>query len=155
MGKYHQNHHFPKKPLRSALAEANPVQFTNGELMTDRPVDARRRRIPGTCSWNDGNKMKSGTVNCSSSSTSINRQSNVCREKRCDYRHRMGHRHPLLSPCLLLSLVLFQTCAAISDNDPEPKFATSLKNLTVTAGREAKLSCLVENLAEYKIAWTH
>ncbi|KAK8738915.1 hypothetical protein OTU49_003736, partial [Cherax quadricarinatus] len=36
-----------------------------------------------------------------------------------------------------------------------PSLATPLQNLTVAAGRRARLTCVVENLGNYKVAWTH
>nr|XP_027207828.1 protein amalgam-like [Penaeus vannamei] len=43
----------------------------------------------------------------------------------------------------------------ILGKDAVPEFATTLQNLTVAAGREARLSCVVENLGMHKVAWTH
>ncbi|XP_046638076.1 opioid-binding protein/cell adhesion molecule homolog [Daphnia pulicaria] len=35
----------------------------------------------------------------------------------------------------------------------EPQFAELIRNVTVTLGREVVLSCVVDNLAEYKVGW--
>ncbi|CAL4067447.1 unnamed protein product, partial [Meganyctiphanes norvegica] len=35
----------------------------------------------------------------------------------------------------------------------EPRFAAAIENVTVAQGREAKLSCVVDNLHEYKVGW--
>ncbi|XP_060534125.1 lachesin-like isoform X2 [Cylas formicarius] len=38
-------------------------------------------------------------------------------------------------------------------NVEEPEFATPIHNLTIPVGREAVLSCTVNNLGKYKVAW--
>lgn len=37
--------------------------------------------------------------------------------------------------------------------DDEPYFASPLQNVSVPIGREAVLSCIVNNLGTYKIGW--
>ncbi|XP_042896243.1 lachesin-like [Parasteatoda tepidariorum] len=59
---------------------------------------------------------------------------------------------------MLLFIVLFYFVGRIgaSDNylvEPEPEFAEPIENVTVAAGRDAQLSCTVENLGTYRAAW--
>lgn len=35
-----------------------------------------------------------------------------------------------------------------------PDFSEPIRNVTVPLGREAVLSCVISNLAEYKVTWT-
>ncbi|CAM1298931.1 Uncharacterised protein g2263 [Pycnogonum litorale] len=42
-----------------------------------------------------------------------------------------------------------------STNDVLPQFAEPIQNVTVSAGRDVKLACVVNNLGNYKVAWTH
>ncbi|XP_071037113.1 neurotrimin-like [Parasteatoda tepidariorum] len=47
---------------------------------------------------------------------------------------------------------------ALSNQDitgTEPAFAESIPNITVTAGRNVSLTCVVENLQNYRVAWIH
>nr|XP_018904085.1 PREDICTED: lachesin-like isoform X1 [Bemisia tabaci] len=37
----------------------------------------------------------------------------------------------------------------------EPEFIAAIENVTVSAGRNVKLSCSVKNLGTYKVAWMH
>ncbi|XP_071549820.1 uncharacterized protein [Panulirus ornatus] len=52
---------------------------------------------------------------------------------------------------LLLSLPIMTPAQA----EVRPSLATLQQNLTVVAGRTVKLTCVVENLANYKVAWMH
>ncbi|KAG1673187.1 Lachesin [Nymphon striatum] len=36
-----------------------------------------------------------------------------------------------------------------------PEFAEPMHNVTVSAGRDVKLACVIKNLGDYKVAWTH
>ncbi|GFU42754.1 lachesin [Nephila pilipes] len=38
---------------------------------------------------------------------------------------------------------------------PEPTFAEPIPNITVTAGRNVSLPCIVDNLQKYRVAWIH
>ncbi|GFY18886.1 lachesin [Trichonephila clavipes] len=38
---------------------------------------------------------------------------------------------------------------------PEPTFAEPIPNITVTAGRNVSLPCIVDNLQNYRVAWIH
>lgn len=42
-----------------------------------------------------------------------------------------------------------------SDNNPdrEPFFTSPIKNISVSLGREAVLTCYVSNLQQYKVGW--
>ncbi|XP_059474409.1 opioid-binding protein/cell adhesion molecule homolog isoform X3 [Neocloeon triangulifer] len=52
---------------------------------------------------------------------------------------------------LLLALAVGQQVAAhVGDM---PKFAEAIPNVTVTVGREATLTCVVDDLSSYKVAW--
>ncbi|XP_069940474.1 zwei Ig domain protein zig-8 [Cherax quadricarinatus] len=35
----------------------------------------------------------------------------------------------------------------------EPRFVEPIQNVTIAAGRDVKLSCVVDNLGTYKVAW--
>ncbi|XP_042220616.1 zwei Ig domain protein zig-8-like, partial [Homarus americanus] len=61
------------------------------------------------------------------------------------------HRHLLLFLLLLLQL-LFMT-GGTTATGRGPDFVGQIANVTVTAGRDAVLTCTVERLREYKVAW--
>ncbi|XP_047740258.1 lachesin [Hyalella azteca] len=44
---------------------------------------------------------------------------------------------------------------AASDHEEQPVFLESVKNVTVTLGRDASLTCIVDNLGAHKVAWIH
>nr|XP_045612392.1 uncharacterized protein LOC123766946 [Procambarus clarkii] len=54
-----------------------------------------------------------------------------------------------------LLLLLLMPALASAEADWQPLLSAPSLNVTVAAGRQAKLTCLVENLADYKVAWTH
>ncbi|XP_050719643.1 lachesin-like [Eriocheir sinensis] len=41
----------------------------------------------------------------------------------------------------------------VGTSEPEPEFGDVIKNVTVALGREAVLSCIVDNLGDYKVGW--
>ncbi|XP_066954068.1 lachesin-like [Macrobrachium rosenbergii] len=41
----------------------------------------------------------------------------------------------------------------VASDEMEPEFGGAIKNVTVPLGREAVLSCVVDNLGEYKVGW--
>ena len=41
----------------------------------------------------------------------------------------------------------------VDDGVSLPRFMATVKNQTITAGRAARLTCRVENLGNYKVAW--
>ncbi|XP_043791730.1 lachesin-like [Apis laboriosa] len=58
-------------------------------------------------------------------------------------------------PVLAITVLCIATWASAL-NDPLsdlPRFGTPLNNLTVSVGREAVFTCIVENLGPYKVAW--
>ncbi|XP_063609996.1 limbic system-associated membrane protein-like [Penaeus indicus] len=50
-------------------------------------------------------------------------------------------------------LVLALPCMVLGGSTPQ--FAAPIQNITVAAGRDARLSCVVENLGDNKVAWTY
>ncbi|EAT35448.1 AAEL012384-PA [Aedes aegypti] len=40
-----------------------------------------------------------------------------------------------------------------NEQEPKPSFASPIENVTVPIGREATLSCVVQNLGAYKVGW--
>ncbi|XP_076682597.1 neurotrimin [Andrena cerasifolii] len=58
-------------------------------------------------------------------------------------------------PVLAISVFCIATWAsALNDPSPDlPRFGKPLNNLTVSVGREAIFTCIVENLGPYKVAW--
>ncbi|XP_076238189.1 neurotrimin [Calliopsis andreniformis] len=58
-------------------------------------------------------------------------------------------------PVLAVSVFCIATWAsALNDPSPDlPRFGSPLNNLTVSVGREAIFTCIVENLGPYKVAW--
>lgn len=57
----------------------------------------------------------------------------------------------------LIFFLSLSLCVAFSNyntnSDDEPYFAQPLENISVPIGREATLSCIVNNLGNYKIGW--
>nr|CAH0101068.1 unnamed protein product [Daphnia galeata] len=53
---------------------------------------------------------------------------------------------------LFKSIIIF-ILVGITAITGDPQFAESIRNVTVTLGREATLSCVIDNLAEYKVGW--
>jgi hypothetical protein len=55
----------------------------------------------------------------------------------------------------ILYLFVWISCAtganAVQSAATEPEFAEAIRNVTVPLGREAVLSCVVNNLAEYRV----
>ncbi|XP_042876504.1 lachesin-like [Penaeus japonicus] len=41
----------------------------------------------------------------------------------------------------------------VEEKEPEPDFGDVIKNVTVALGREAVLSCIVDNLGNYRVGW--
>ncbi|KAK8385615.1 hypothetical protein O3P69_016413 [Scylla paramamosain] len=69
-------------------------------------------------------------------------------------------RRPCGTPlCAAVILSLLSTASASISNDihrgakDEPRFGESIQNVTVAAGREARLSCIVDNLGTYRVGW--
>lgn len=56
-----------------------------------------------------------------------------------------------LSSILITTLLYIQ----VLGETPEPEFTGPIKSLTVTAGRDATLQCVVNNLGTHKVAWIH
>lgn len=55
---------------------------------------------------------------------------------------------------LVLTLSLCFPAAHMNEvgtSEPEPDFGDVIKNVTVALGREAILSCIVDNLGDYKV----
>ncbi|GFQ66686.1 lachesin [Trichonephila clavata] len=46
-------------------------------------------------------------------------------------------------------------CERPPPKGPEPQFADVIPNVTVAAGRDVTLPCVVDNLGDYKVAWIH
>ncbi|ROT71907.1 Limbic system-associated membrane protein [Penaeus vannamei] len=71
--------------------------------------------------------------------------------------HRRGRRLTMWSGdafCGFLGvLVLALPCMVLGGSMPQ--FAAPIQNITVAAGRDARLSCVVENLGDNKVAWTY
>ncbi|XP_058825506.1 lachesin-like [Topomyia yanbarensis] len=61
----------------------------------------------------------------------------------------------LRTVCRLAVLAVFVNGNSDSRNEQEPKpsFASPIENVTVPIGREATLSCAVQNLGAYKVGW--
>lgn len=56
--------------------------------------------------------------------------------------------------CLLLISTVFSVSIFIEGSvDDSPRFAEKLNNVTVVKGRNAELTCLIENLGDHKVAW--
>ncbi|XP_050720024.1 basement membrane-specific heparan sulfate proteoglycan core protein-like [Eriocheir sinensis] len=63
--------------------------------------------------------------------------------------------------CAAVILSLLSTASASVSNDihagignkDAPQFGETIQNVTVAAGREARLSCIVDNLGEYRVGW--
>lgn len=51
----------------------------------------------------------------------------------------------------VVSLILLLAYAKAMS--PEPEFAETIRNVTVPLGREAVLSCIINNLADHKVGW--
>ncbi|XP_069171299.1 uncharacterized protein [Procambarus clarkii] len=60
-----------------------------------------------------------------------------------------------MGPVWVVWVLLLLPTMALADSDVQPSLAAPQHNLTVAAGRKAKLTCVVENLGSYKVAWTH
>ncbi|XP_069185242.1 limbic system-associated membrane protein [Procambarus clarkii] len=56
----------------------------------------------------------------------------------------------LLVACVFLTLILGDGAA-----DTLPRFVSPIENVTVSVGREARLTCVVENLNNYRVAWIY
>lgn len=56
---------------------------------------------------------------------------------------------------MVLTAVVFVPTAHMNEvgtSEPEPEFGDVIKNVTVALGREAILSCIVDNLGDYKVS---
>lgn len=71
-------------------------------------------------------------------------------------------RRPCGTPlCAAVIFSLLSAASATVSNDihggvgakDEPRFGESIQNVTVAAGREARLSCIVDNLGSYRVGW--
>ncbi|XP_045127857.1 lachesin-like isoform X2 [Portunus trituberculatus] len=60
-----------------------------------------------------------------------------------------------LLPLHLLLLLLLYTGVASGDPPIRTRFSGTIGNVTVTVGRDASLSCTVEDLGEHKVGWIH
>lgn len=66
---------------------------------------------------------------------------------------------PSIFVCLTLFFNnLFRFCFTVNsetqnNHDREPAFTSPIKNISVSVGREAVLSCFVENLQDFKVGW--
>ncbi|XP_023227170.1 lachesin-like [Centruroides sculpturatus] len=68
--------------------------------------------------------------------------------------------HNTITISLLYGFICFiVTQAAVAKvaipEGPEPSFAEPIPNVTVAAGRDVTLPCVVENLGNYRVAWIH
>lgn len=65
--------------------------------------------------------------------------------------------HPLRSVpvMLVLRVLLFAVgfALALHDFGPEPKFTEPIQNVTIPVDRDASLSCIVEHLGSFRVAW--
>ncbi|XP_015606057.1 lachesin isoform X1 [Cephus cinctus] len=60
----------------------------------------------------------------------------------------------MLGLAIILAFSFARCASAIKDPAPDwPWFGEPLNNLTVSVGREAIFTCIVENLGPYKVAW--
>ncbi|XP_069960604.1 limbic system-associated membrane protein-like isoform X2 [Cherax quadricarinatus] len=61
------------------------------------------------------------------------------------------------SGCLGLLVVILLLTLVIGDGgaDTLPRFVSPIENVTVSVGRDARLSCVVENLHNYQVAWIY
>ncbi|XP_063854144.1 protein amalgam-like [Scylla paramamosain] len=48
-----------------------------------------------------------------------------------------------------------QTTLDEEADDSLPSFVSAIQNVTVSVGRDARLSCVVENLGDYRVAWIY
>ncbi|XP_064104112.1 neurotrimin-like, partial [Macrobrachium nipponense] len=67
----------------------------------------------------------------------------------------LPHHCTFLCLAVLLLCLLRPTAAADVVEEGEPRFVAPIENVTVSVGRDAKLSCVVENLHDYKVAWMY
>lgn len=51
-------------------------------------------------------------------------------------------------------IAVFQLVQIAKAMSPEPEFAETIRNVTVPLGREAVLSCIINNLADHKVKST-
>ncbi|KAK8721514.1 hypothetical protein OTU49_012757, partial [Cherax quadricarinatus] len=56
---------------------------------------------------------------------------------------------------VMLVWLLLLPKLTLADEDCHPWLSTTQQNLTVATGRQARLTCVVDNLRHYKVAWTH
>lgn len=62
------------------------------------------------------------------------------------------------SQVLLITFTLTAACLlsqGTCSSSRIPKFVATIPNITVTAGRDASLPCVVENIGDYKVTWMH
>lgn len=60
---------------------------------------------------------------------------------------------PFLTVLFLLSFLFAVNSETQNNHDREPAFTSPIKNISVSVGREAVLSCFVENLQDFKVGW--
>ncbi|XP_068208580.1 lachesin-like [Palaemon carinicauda] len=64
-----------------------------------------------------------------------------------------GGRSPTTSIVFLATLVSSTLLHLVTASKGNPVFLEPISNVTVPAGREVKLACVVDNLSSYKLAW--
>ncbi|XP_015930533.1 lachesin [Parasteatoda tepidariorum] len=66
----------------------------------------------------------------------------------------MNSKKKKVKTCLFRFLLIFTIPVKVkSHEDLEPEFTESIPNVTVATGQEAILSCAVDNLGSYRVAW--
>lgn len=56
-------------------------------------------------------------------------------------------------PFQTISFLCLSVNSETQNIDREPAFTSPIKNVSVSVGREAVLSCFVENLQDFKVGW--
>ncbi|CAL4067291.1 unnamed protein product, partial [Meganyctiphanes norvegica] len=77
------------------------------------------------------------------------------RDNESKYNQPLKTLHKFYNVRLLALFLIGLSLVSGSAAESSPQFASPLRNLTVAAGRDARLSCVVENLHDYKVAWVH
>ncbi|XP_055298957.1 protein amalgam-like [Sitodiplosis mosellana] len=65
----------------------------------------------------------------------------------------VGIIHQLLAAVLVMFTMQLNVHGALSEVIADPKFSGPILNATVAVGRDAILTCMVEDLGQYKVAW--
>jgi neurotrimin len=63
------------------------------------------------------------------------------------------HKQSLFKQSHFLSSFFSVNSETQNNHDREPAFTSPIKNISVSVGREAVLSCFVENLQDFKVGW--